>query len=74
LQLLTLGAAEICLCSRISFFPISISRGESNFADDLSHRFQDGCDDWQLHPDWFRYLDAVCGPHTVDRFANDLNA
>lgn len=73
LQVLALRVAEICLTSRISIFPVWIPRCDNGIADELSRRFQEDCDDWQLEPAWFRYLDFIWGPHTVDRFANDQN-
>ena len=30
-------------------------------------------DDWYLHPTVFAWLDAMWGPHTVDRFADCNN-
>ena len=29
---------------------------------------------WKLHPNLFRYLDRIWGPHTIDRFASANNA
>ena len=74
LQLLALRVAEICLSRHISFYPVWIPRADNGIADELSRRFQEDCDDWQLEPAWFRYLDYIWGPHTVDRFANNQNA
>ena len=31
-------------------------------------------DDYMLHPVLFQWLDNIWGPHTVDRFANPVNA
>jgi len=45
---------------------------ENQQADYLS-RIQDG-DDWMVRPEVFSYIDALWGPHEVDRFANNFNA
>ena len=75
LQLLAVQVAEVCLQSRIRLFPVWIPRTENSVADELSRcTLEVDCDDWQLQPFWFDYLDAVWGPHTVDRFADDKNA
>jgi hypothetical protein len=73
LQLLALRVADSCLHGRISLFPVWIPRGDNFVADDLSRNFEEDCDDWQLQSRWFRYLDGVWGPHTVDLFANNVN-
>jgi hypothetical protein len=41
-------------------------------ADALSKAFES--DDWAVRPLFFRYFDRLWGPHTVDRFADQLNA
>jgi hypothetical protein len=72
LQLLAVQVAEICYIGRIQLFPVWIPRSENMVADELSRRTMD-CDDWQLDPYWFRHLDSIWGPHTIDRFADDAN-
>jgi hypothetical protein len=72
LQMLAVQVAEICFIGRIRLLPVWIPRGDNQVADELSRRSIDG-DDWQLDPYWFRYLDGVWGPHTVDRFADNEN-
>jgi hypothetical protein len=75
LQLLAVQVAEVCFESRIRLFPVWIPRADNTVADRLSRGVVEvDCDDWQLHPRWFRYLDAIWGPHTVDRFADENNA
>eukprot|EP00976_Prorocentrum_cordatum_P011252 226282-Prorocentrum_minimum.AAC.1 len=48
-----------------------VPRDLNGYADELSKVFDK--DDWRLHPGVFALLDALWGPHTVDRFASDLN-
>ena len=75
LQLLAVHIVEICLRNRIRLFPVWIPRDENSVADELSRcTLEVDCDDWQLQPCWFRYLDSLWGPHTVDRFADVRNA
>lgn len=74
LQLLSVRVAEICFLSRVHLFPVWISRNENIVAYSLSRcAFEVDCDDWQLQPSWFRYLDATWEPHVVDHFADDRN-
>ena len=75
LQLLAVQVAESCFRMRIRLFPVWIPRAENSVADELSRcTWEVDCDDWQLQPCWFNYLDAAWGPHTVDRFADATNA
>lgn len=75
LQLLAVDVAEICFDSRICLFPVWIPRADNTVADWLSRgAVEIDCDDWQLHPSWFCYLDSIWGPHTIDRFADENNA
>ena len=52
--------------------PQWIPRSENQQADYLS-RLKD-IDDWQIQPLIFSQLDGLWGPHTIDRFANQLNS
>ena len=45
-----------------------VSRDENTRADELS-RLED-CNDYMLDPACFNYIDALWGPHTIDRFAS----
>jgi hypothetical protein len=47
--------------------------GKSNVKADELSRLRDKSD-WMLNRDIFQKLDTIWGPHTVDRFATDLNA
>ena len=49
-----------------------IPREENQLADYFS-RIVD-LDDWQLDVGAFRFLNALWGPHTIDRFADHYNA
>ena len=73
LQQIAYRIDQVCWCYNIRLFPVWIPRGQNRQADVLSKRSGAG-DDWQLHPRWFHYLDSLWGPHTVDRFADNLNA
>lgn len=46
---------------------------EQNVVADAFSKLREGCD-WKLDPQWFRLLDARWGPHTIDRFASDINS
>ena len=49
-----------------------IPRSQNDQADFLSRIFDS--DDWRLSPLSFQHIDLVWGPHSVDRFANHVNA
>ena len=46
---------------------------EQNAKADFSSRIID-VDDWQTTTEFFKFLDTMWGPHTVDRFANMNNS
>ena len=52
--------------------PQWIPRSKNQQADYLS-RLRD-TDDWMIQPAIFAHLDRLWGPHTIDRFANQLNS
>ena len=52
--------------------PQWIPRSKNQQADYLS-RLRD-TDDWMIRPAIFAHLDRLWGPHTIDRFANQLNS
>ena len=49
-----------------------IPREYISFADRLSKQLD--YDDWETTPSFFRYLNEIWGPFTVDRFADEKNA
>ena len=71
LQQISLSINECCEQSGIILNPEWIRRTENDIADTLS-RTSDS-DDWQIQPWVFAYLDKAWGPHSVDRFASNLN-
>ena len=67
-----LAIFSIFLAQHICIEPEWIPRKDNELADYLS-RIVD-YDDWSLSRSTFSDLDAVWGPHTVDRFASHYNA
>ena len=72
LQAEALAIFSICVRGNIRIEPEWIPREQNELADYYS-RIVD-YDDWMLNPAVFAWLDTVWGPHTVDRFANAINA
>ena len=66
-----LAVFETCLDMRVEVVWRWVPRELNGYTDELSKVFDK--DDWSLHPGVFALLDALWGPHTVDRFASDLN-
>ncbi len=62
---------EVCRSNNIQLSVKWICRTENTVADALS-RFID-MDDWAISDQLFQILDERWGPHTVDRFATNLN-
>ena len=62
---------SLSLAQRIHIEPEWIPREKNGIADYLS-RITD-YDDWSLSHDTLNYLDALWGPHTIDRFASFYN-
>ena len=71
LQAEALSIFSICLKQHIRIEPEWIPRERNALADYIS-RLVD-YDDWTLNPGIFSMLDAMWGPHTIDRFANSFN-
>ena len=72
LQSEALSIFSICCSRGISIEMEWIPRTQSDKADFLS-RICDS-DDWGLSWNTFQIIDLVWGPHSIDRFANYLNA
>ena len=72
LQILAVEIFRLAMANQIILEPEWIPRADNELADYVS-RIVD-YDDWRLHPEVFRTLDLKWGPHTVDRFANAVNA
>ena len=70
LQHIALNIHDVCKKEGINIQPEWIKRMDNVKADALS-RTKDS-DDWQIHVKIFNQLDAVWGPHTIDRFATNL--
>lgn len=62
---------ELSVSLGLAFVWVWIPRSLNAWSDRLAGVFDK--DDWMLHPDVFRVLDAEWGPHTIDRFASELN-
>ena len=71
LQKEALAVFSIAAQNLIRIEPEWIQRTENQQADYLS-RIQDR-DDWKIHPALFATINLQWGPHTIDRFANNLN-
>ena len=62
---------EVCVHHGISIEPECLPRSSNEQADYLS-RIVD-FDDWSVSPHIFRFLDLKCGPHSIDRSADEHN-
>ena len=71
LQTEALVIFSTCLQQHIRIEPEWIPSDQNEQADYIS-RLVD-YDDWMLNPEIFHLLDAMWGPHTIDRFANMFN-
>ena len=72
LQQIALNINRFCEQKSIVIEPEWIKRKYNVLADTLS-RTTDS-DDWQIQPEVFAYWDIVWGPHSIDRFASNLNS
>ena len=72
LQAEALAIFSLCVKNYIRIEPEWIPREQNELADYCS-RLVD-YDDWRLNPVVFQWLDELWGPHTVDRFADHVNA
>ena len=68
LQVEALNIFRFCLEFEIQLHAEWIPREENELADFYS-KLQD-CDDWQVDPHVFAWLDGLWGPHTLDCFAS----
>lgn len=68
---LCLQIFELCLRMGLSVLWVWIPRKLNAWSDALAGLYDK--DDWMLHRWAFAAIDALWGPHTVDRFASDLN-
>ena len=71
LQSIALDIFSVCLHNNISLFPHWIPRDMNETADFVSKLVD--CDDWFVSHEFFKMLDALWGPHSADRFANNQN-
>ena len=72
LQTEALTIFSLCVKNHICIEPEWIPREQNELADYCS-RLVD-YDDWRLNPAVFKWLDELWSPHTVDRFADHVNA
>ena len=72
LQSEALSIFNICCNHGISIEMEWIPRSQNDRADYLSRIYD--ADDWGLSPLSFHRIDLAWGPHSIDRFANHLNA
>ena len=72
LQSEALAIFSLTLQGQVRIDPEWVPRTLNQQADWLSRI--DDHDDWALHPNHFRVIDKMWGPHTVDRFACYYNA
>ena len=72
LHVLALAVRKLCISNNLNLFMEWIPRSLNDRADYLS-RVRD-IDDWRVSRQFFKFIDELWGPHTVDRFANDRNA
>lgn len=72
LQSLAFNIFSKCVEFAISLSIVWIPREDNTKADYLSNVID--FDDWQTSDEFFKFIDGMWGPHTVDRFANAQNA
>jgi len=72
LQKIAVNMLLLCRAQNIVLWPVWLSRSANTIADSMSRSPER--DDWALLPSCFDDLDALWGPHTVDRFATHYNA
>lgn len=71
LQKEALDIFRLTIAHNIALEPEWVPRDENKVADYLSRIID--YDDWSLNTVCFTHIDSIWGPHTVDRFANNLN-
>ena len=72
LHSIALDIFDFCRNFNVRFVSQWVPRGLNTCADDISNIID--FDDWYTTQGFFAHLDHIWGPHTVDRFANALNA
>ena len=70
LQHMGIGVVDFCAGQDIELQVQWIPRTLNEMADCLSREVD--WDDWGVSMAFFRYMDGMCGPHTVDRFADQV--
>ncbi|XP_072030100.1 LOW QUALITY PROTEIN: uncharacterized protein [Amphiura filiformis] len=68
---LSLNIFEFCMQHCISLEVQWVPRDQNARADEISREID--FDDWGVSPQFFQFIDNIWGPHTVDRFADELN-
>ena len=72
LHSIALDIFDFCRNFNVRFVSQWVPRELNTCADDISNIID--FDDWYTTQGFFAHLDHIWGPHTVDRFANALNA
>ena len=72
LHSIALDIFDFCRKFNVRFVSQWVPRELNTCADDISNIID--FDDWYTTQGFFAHLDHIWGPHTVDRFANALNA
>ena len=72
LQELALYVANLCDSIPMELDVQWIPRSQNSEADLLSRQVD--FDDWGVSPEFFKYVDSIWGPHTIDRFADEYNS
>ncbi|XP_072039886.1 uncharacterized protein [Amphiura filiformis] len=72
LHVLSLAIHNFCRDRAVTLDVQWIPREENQLADEIS-RFVDW-DDWGVSSAFFSFVDNIYGPHTVDRFADEMNS
>jgi len=62
---------NVCAKNAIILRVVWLSRDKNTIADSLSKMIN--YDDYRVKQEFFDYVDALFGPHDVDRFANEVN-
>ena len=72
LHVMALDILKFCKENHIDLQAQWVPRKENSRADELSRIID--FDDWGVSDEFFQFVDKIWGPHTVDRFADDVNA
>ena len=72
LHTLSVAIATFCRENNIELHVQWVPREENALADALSREVD--FDDWGVSQIFFKFMDSLWGPHSVDRFADDHNA